>query len=145
MSDGRLVCAARVPGAPFPYQRPGVNTRTGTLYTKKETREAMRSIAAVAKTRCPQPELRDPLHVILRFFVHGRGGDVDNLCKTVLDALTGVVWRDDSQVLKLEAAKIRDCGAEHARTEIYVRRMLPGDKLYDPLDGYGRPIDEGDD
>jgi len=31
--------------------------------------------------------------------------DVDNLVKLVLDALNGVVWDDDSQILALSASK----------------------------------------
>lgn len=34
--------------------------------------------------------------------------DIDNLCKFVLDALTGVVYGDDSQVVKLTATKLVD-------------------------------------
>lgn len=32
-------------------------------------------------------------------------GDVDKLCRGFLDSLTGVVWQDDSQVVRLEAEK----------------------------------------
>lgn len=32
--------------------------------------------------------------------------DLDNLVKAVKDALSGVLWRDDSQVIELEAKKI---------------------------------------
>lgn len=34
--------------------------------------------------------------------------DLDNLVKAVKDALTGVLWRDDSQVIELEAKKVYD-------------------------------------
>lgn len=33
-------------------------------------------------------------------------GDLDKLCRALLDALTGVVYRDDSQVVSLTASKI---------------------------------------
>lgn len=37
-------------------------------------------------------------------------GDIDNLAKGILDALTGVVWKDDSQITRLEVDKnITDC------------------------------------
>ena len=32
--------------------------------------------------------------------------DIDNLCKALFDSLTGVVWKDDNQVSRLEAHKI---------------------------------------
>lgn len=31
--------------------------------------------------------------------------DVDNLVKTVMDSLNGVVWKDDDQVIELKAKK----------------------------------------
>lgn len=33
-------------------------------------------------------------------------GDVDNYVKTILDALNGIAWVDDSQVVKLTAIKV---------------------------------------
>lgn len=38
--------------------------------------------------------------------------DLDKLARTVKDALTGVVWQDDSQVVELLARKRYACGAE---------------------------------
>lgn len=37
----------------------------------------------------------------------GRKLDCDNVAKACLDALTGVVWRDDSQVVRLSAEKVQ--------------------------------------
>ncbi len=34
--------------------------------------------------------------------------DLDNLIKAVKDALNGVLWRDDSQIIELEAKKVYD-------------------------------------
>ena len=34
-----------------------------------------------------------------------RRPDPDKLCRTRLDSLTGIVWRDDVQVMRLEASK----------------------------------------
>ena len=31
--------------------------------------------------------------------------DLDNLCKGVVDALKGIVWRDDAQIVRLEVEK----------------------------------------
>ena len=36
------------------------------------------------------------------------GPDIDNLAKLVLDALNGIVYHDDKQVVKLELYKLRD-------------------------------------
>ena len=49
------------------------------------------------------------------------GPDVDNLAKFVLDAMTGVVYPDDKQVVKLVCLKVRDNeGACHGRTKVHV-------------------------
>jgi crossover junction endodeoxyribonuclease RusA len=37
---------------------------------------------------------------------HTQKPDVDNLAKAVMDALTGILWRDDSQVFHLELHKL---------------------------------------
>jgi len=46
--------------------------------------------------------------------------DLDNYCKSVLDALSGVVWVDDSQVVELHMAKLY---SEKPRVEITVSEM----------------------
>lgn len=33
-------------------------------------------------------------------------GDLDNYVKTVLDALNGVAWKDDSQVVRITGIKV---------------------------------------
>lgn len=37
---------------------------------------------------------------------HLKRPDIDNLTKTVLDALNGVAWEDDSQIVKITAEKV---------------------------------------
>ena len=34
-----------------------------------------------------------------------RYGDIDNLAKGILDALTGILWKDDAQIVKLHVCK----------------------------------------
>jgi len=36
---------------------------------------------------------------------HTKRPDLDNLIKSVKDALTGIIWKDDSQIVKLRAEK----------------------------------------
>jgi len=45
--------------------------------------------------------------------------DLDNLLKLVMDALNGVAWRDDRQVIVAAATKIRVISG--ARTEIHLK------------------------
>ena len=51
--------------------------------------------------------------------------DVDNLAKTVLDALNGVAWADDAQVVELHCVKeARKRGGEQRTTVIVEWRSL---------------------
>ena len=47
--------------------------------------------------------------------------DVSNICKGVEDALKGVIWRDDSQVVTMYASKYYD---ESPRVEICVKEAI---------------------
>lgn len=47
--------------------------------------------------------------------------DVDNICKSVLDALKGTVFPDDRQVVELHARKVLD--RDRPRLELAVRRL----------------------
>lgn len=80
--------------------------------------------------------IETPVTVFVRFFFKTRAGDVDNCLKAVLDALTGVVWKDDRQVadngekgrhgsgirFRLVAEKWKD--AKNPRTEIEIHYQL---------------------
>lgn len=47
--------------------------------------------------------------------------DADNVCKAVKDALSGIVYHDDSQVAVEQIAKLYAAGGEQPHTEIRVR------------------------
>jgi hypothetical protein len=55
-----------------------------------------------------------------------RSLDADNLAKFVLDALNGLLYADDSQVVSLDSAKAHDnIGSCNGRVEVQVWRVLP--------------------
>jgi len=62
---------------------------------------------------------RTPLRVILSLW-HGtkRVTDIDNFNKLVLDALTGIVYEDDSQIMELSITKGYD--KENPRVELEI-------------------------
>lgn len=104
-----------VPGNPIPKQRPRFN---GHAYTPKETERAEQWIqmhARKAKVRWTDK----PVRLVVRFYrENGQCCDLDNLVKLVSDALNGIAWKDDRQVVELVAAK--DIDRAHPRTEVEV-------------------------
>ena len=56
--------------------------------------------------------------------------DIDNLCKFVMDALNGIVYNDDRQVVVLHAIKLRDSdGTCNGKTIVHVTQCLEKEYL----------------
>lgn len=49
--------------------------------------------------------------------------DIDKLTRSVLDAMTGVIYANDSQVVALQVRKLYAASAAEERTEVAVRRQ----------------------
>lgn len=95
---------------PKPQKRPRV-TRTGTYDPSKHDKE---EIQWLAKAQYRKPPLVNPLVLTIAFNLKKpkkcrpyptSGADLDNLVKLVLDALNGICYEDDAQVVKLVATK----------------------------------------
>lgn len=88
---------------PYPWPRSRIS-RSGRLYLPRPYL-AYRDLVAMhlrAGYR-GEPEL-GPVRLVLGFYRSTkRKADVDNLAKTILDAGTAIVWKDDSQILELHA------------------------------------------
>lgn len=54
--------------------------------------------------------------------------DLDNLEKQICDALNGVAWHDDAQVVIKASMKLQDLWKEGS-TELYVEELVEGDKV----------------
>lgn len=138
------------PPAPRPRARiMGSGNKTfAQIYTPKSGSYAEWKRAAVVyimRARGPAgayPILDDPIHVRLLFVIplaesnHRKTrfvlrefcrmqtyGDVDNLAKGPLDAATGILWKDDSDVARLDVEKIVGEQGEPPRTEMLVSRL----------------------
>ena len=112
-----------IPFAPVAKGRPRM-TRQGRAYTPAKTREAEGKIIAYFLTLGVTPKI-GPLDVsifaimpipeswskakqanALAGLISPTGKpDLDNICKLVLDAANGVLWTDDSQIVKLDLCK----------------------------------------
>lgn len=107
-----------VSGDPVSKSRPRV-TRTGHTFTPAKTREAESRIATLVRSAMPGMVSRGDVCFGLQAEFHcgtWQRRDVDNMLKLVADALTGVVWADDSQVSEMSARVIRGVGRDNART-----------------------------
>lgn len=104
----------KYPISPRPKQRPRF-TKRGWAYTPKETRAFEDAIRLFTKANYQGQPLEGPLEVKLVFHVerpktvkhpwpHKRC-DLDNLQKGILDALNGVLYVDDGQVVRLYGEK----------------------------------------
>lgn len=119
------VLDVRVFGLPVPQGRPrarafqvGGATRV-QVYDPEASRDWKRTVAAQVLPHKPEaPVAEAPLEVRLLFHLprpqslpkrvrhHIRKPDIDNLAKAVKDALRGIVYRDDSQVVDLHVRKV---------------------------------------
>lgn len=113
-----------IPGPPVPKGRPRFSSRGGKArtYTPEKTRSYETHVRAhgEAAMRGAAP-MTTPLKAVLRVHLPAlksgpkaeRGAlptgrpDLDNVVKAILDALNGVVYVDDAQVVVLEATKDR--------------------------------------
>lgn len=106
-------------------------TRTGVAYDPPQSRKFKAAFALALKTHLRDTEpTAKPVSVKLRISRAGfrkgvtsrRFGDIDNLTKIVLDAITqtGAVWKDDSQVVELE---VRKAAANESRVELSIEEV----------------------
>lgn len=103
-----------LPIEPVPKGRPRLG-RHG-VHTPPETVRFEREVALLAKRHAPRVPLDGPIYVDLTFVLRKPKQtkntepcvrpDVDNFSKGVLDALNQVFWKDDGQIVKLNARKI---------------------------------------
>lgn len=123
------VIQIRVPGNPVPKGRARAFVRNGRVghHTPEKTR-VWEGVARLAASEAMQgrPPLEGPvaLWVVATFapppswpqwrqklvaedgVAHTTKPDLDNLVKATKDALNGIVWRDDAQVVQIRASKV---------------------------------------
>lgn len=99
--------------------------KSGYAYTPARTRAYEEVIALNARKVYWGAAVRGPLRVRLLFYqANNRRCDLDNLVKSVLDGLQGVVFKDDAQIWELYA--VRHVDADNPRVEIVIRQEGPG-------------------
>ncbi|MEI6449785.1 MAG: RusA family crossover junction endodeoxyribonuclease [Actinomycetes bacterium] len=110
-----------VGGIPQGKQRPRLG-KGGRVYTPAPTRRYERMVAWAALESRPRGwALTGRFRVeVVCYFPDERRRDVDNVLKSVLDGMQGVLYEDDSQVVVASAIKWLD--RERPRTEVVVKR-----------------------
>lgn len=116
----------RIPGEPVSKARAKLRVLPNgkvTSYTPSGTVAAEREIALIAKAHGGVKLTADlDFRVTMTFRLGSwQRRDIDNLMKLVLDALTGVVWVDDSQVRSVTATLER--GVEPSGTTVVVTAL----------------------
>lgn len=94
-----------VPGVPVPKGRPRVFNGRGV--TPRRTREAEERIRGLWAAQYPSMQpLTGDVHVSLDFYLPDRRArDWDNLSKLVTDALNGLAYEDDRQIVSAVVTK----------------------------------------
>lgn len=122
--SGKQYPTVVVTGQPLPMPRPRIN-RHGGVGTPKAIRDYKRLVAQTA-TYVWRNEKALPLkgEVGLRLSFSRETkvrADLDNLIKTVQDALLGIAYQDDHQIVELSARKTY--GVTRPRVEIVLYDM----------------------
>ena len=108
-------------GSPVPYSRPKQG-KSGGRFTDDNLRKAMATVGDAARVKAdkagwPAPKMKagtkgerlvgpsGKFSIHIRFRRDKKRGDLDNMVKTVLDALTkAAIWYDDAMVHEIHAS-----------------------------------------
>lgn len=87
----------------------------GIAYDPPKSRQFKKDLATLIKTLGVGSALNGEVKVKIDIFRQAakfkkgvtskRYGDIDNLAKSILDALNGICWKDDSQISELHVTK----------------------------------------
>jgi Holliday junction resolvase RusA-like endonuclease len=116
-----------IPGRPVPLQRS--RTRSGRHYLPARSR-AYRELVQAEWMAAGRPSLGSRSFVMsARFYGANPRADLDNLTKSVLDALNGLAFVDDSQLVCLSGChKLPvDAGGPRAAVELWPAVRMPID------------------
>jgi Holliday junction resolvase RusA-like endonuclease len=107
--------------AVLPYP-PSANRYWRTFRNRTVVSDEARKYKALVKVELSKwPLLAGPVALIAHLYRPQRSGDLDNRLKVLGDALNGVAWSDDSQVVEIHAYRHDD--KARPRVEVEVRAL----------------------
>ena len=112
-----------IKGRPVPYVR---TTQKAKYVSKSYKRyyDYKLYVQTILKSAYKSPPLEDYIHVTVNVFLcgktapMGRDGDIDNYIKSILDSANKILFKDDRQVISIEANKIKS-NDERVEIEFY--------------------------
>lgn len=118
--------AFTIPIDPIELARPKFSH--GRAYLPPRSRSYRQAVQALVKTLITRDKisfLTGELFCSVKFFRRFKPtapnfGDIDNHVKAILDALQGLIFDDDRQIVSVAASKLKDC--QNPRIEIVFRQ-----------------------
>jgi Holliday junction resolvase RusA-like endonuclease len=128
-----------IPGEPMGKERPRFNPRTGRARTPEKTRKAESDLGWLAKQAALDQGVDLPIDgpVALSLVVYSgrtmrtealvgkQSADLDNVLKLAMDGLNGIVYQDDSQVVRISATIAHAQANPETIVEIEEEKTLP--------------------
>lgn len=109
-----------IPVDPVPKERPRISA-WGPSYTPARTKAYQRAVALHAKAELGSFgqlwSLEGWYKVEVVFRREHARGDIDNVAKSILDGLNGIMWADDARVVELHVVRLYE-GAIGARVRV---------------------------
>ena len=111
---------------PVPLARPRVNTKTRQAYYPQRDRDFKKALGIIGKAAMHGREpLTGKLKITIDLYKNckidsKKFGDVDNHQKAIFDALNGICFADDSQIVKVICNKHKD---KFERIEIKIQEV----------------------
>ena len=93
----------------------------GNMVVSSEAKHYKESAGWLAKAAGVREPFKKPVSVAITVYRPERRGDLDNRLKVLLDALNGVAWTDDSQVVEIHA--YRHESPKDGRVEVIVKEV----------------------
>lgn len=77
----------------------------GRRFLTVEGKEVKENMGLEAKLQWRKAIMEGPVNIEIDFYFKNSRMDIDNALKALFDCLTGVIWKDDKQIVRLQATK----------------------------------------